>query len=180
MDIDLLDESAALRPDWNWIVLGPVVKIDPETLPRRPNIHYLGAKSYQELPAYLSRWDVAILPFAKNPSTRFISPTKTPEYLAAGKPVVSTSIRDVVYPYKKEGLVAIADTADGFVREIEGLLSRPDAERSAWLEKADQFLSGHSWDKTWSEMTQLMHEALFSAPTEENAQAGVASPGTSL
>src|SRR5690606_29468084 len=75
---------------------GPVVKIDPALLPQRDNIHYLGGKTYDELPQYLAGWDVAIMPFALNESTRFISPTKTHEYLAGGRTVVSTPITDRV------------------------------------------------------------------------------------
>jgi UDP-galactopyranose mutase len=98
MDLDLLDGVAAVRPAWQIVMLGPVVKIDPAMLPARPNIHYLGPKKYEDLPQYVAGWDVALLPFARNEATRLISPTKTPEYMAAGKPVVSTSIRDVVRP----------------------------------------------------------------------------------
>ena len=115
MDLNLLDTIAAARPEWQLIILGPCVKIDPATLPRRANIHYLGMKKYEELPAYLSGWDVALLPFAKNDSTKFISPTKTPEYLAAGRQVVSTSVRDVVRPYGEQALVHIADTPAEFI-----------------------------------------------------------------
>ena len=97
------------------VMIGPVVKIDPDDLPRMPNIHYLGPKKYDELPRYLAGWDVALLLFARNEATRYISPTKTPEYLAAGKPVVSTSIRDVVKPYGEMGLVRIADAVPDFV-----------------------------------------------------------------
>ena len=99
MDRELLGAVARLRPDVHFVMLGPVVKIDAASLPHAPNIHYLGSKNYKELPAYLSGWDAALLPFAHNEATRYVSPTKTPEYLAAGKPVVSTSIRDVVRPY---------------------------------------------------------------------------------
>jgi len=98
MDLELLSGIAQARPDWHLVIIGPVVKIDPAILPHRQNIHYLGPKTYKDLPAYIAGWD-ALLPFARNSSTRFISPTKTPEYLAAGKPVVSTSICDVVRPY---------------------------------------------------------------------------------
>ncbi len=98
MDLELLERVAALRPEWQLVLVGPVTKIDPASLPRRPNIHYLGQKDYADLPAYLAGWDVALLPFARNESTRFISPTKTPEYLAAGKPVVSFFIIYVVRP----------------------------------------------------------------------------------
>ncbi|HET9954038.1 MAG TPA: glycosyltransferase, partial [Polyangiaceae bacterium] len=101
MDLELLAGVAAAQPDWHLVILGPVVKIDPAELPRAANIHYLGGKDYSQLPSYIAGWDVALLPFARNESTEFISPTKTPEYLAAGKPVVSTTIRDVVRPYQK-------------------------------------------------------------------------------
>src|SRR5690606_28305817 len=90
LDIELLETVARMRPGWQFIMIGPVVKIDPLSLPSFPNIHYLGGKSYKELPDYIAGWDVALIPFAHNEATRYISPTKTPEYLAAGKPVVST------------------------------------------------------------------------------------------
>jgi glycosyltransferase involved in cell wall biosynthesis len=153
MDIALLAGVARQRPDWQLILLGPVVKVDPADLPRLPNIHYLGCKSYAELPNYIAGWDVALLPFAKNEATRYISPTKTPEYLAAGKPVVSTSIRDVVRPYSVQRLVRIADTPDAFVAACEAALKEPSAR---WLSRADAFLSRMSWDLTWSAMEALM------------------------
>ncbi len=155
-DIELLDKVASARPEWHFVMIGPVVKIDPETLPRRDNIHYLGSKKYQELPAYLSGWDVALLLFARNDSTRFISPTKTPEYLAAGKPVVSTSIRDVVRPYGEQSLVRIADEPADFIRAIEQSLSQPEVEKAAWLASVDAFLAKISWDITWAQMSQLI------------------------
>ncbi|HEY9284104.1 MAG TPA: glycosyltransferase family 1 protein, partial [Pyrinomonadaceae bacterium] len=132
-DTELLDAVAAARPAWQFVMIGPVVKIDPASLPRRANIHYLGGKRYEELPAYLSGWDVALMPFAMNDSTRFISPTKTPEYLAAGRPVVSTPIRDVVRPYGTQELVEIAATAGEFVAAAEKLLGAGGRERREWL-----------------------------------------------
>ncbi len=157
-DIELLDEVAAKRPDWNFVIIGPVVKIDPDTLPKHSNIYYLGGKKYSELPEYLAGWDVALLLFARNESTRFISPTKTPEYLAAGKPVISTSIKDVVRPYGEMKLVEITDTADEFIAAAEKILSRSD--RSEWLQKVDAFLENISWDKTWSQMSDLIDEVI--------------------
>lgn len=151
-DIDLISEAATARPDWQFILIGPVVKIDPETLPRNKNIHYLGGKDYKELPHYLSGWDVAIIPFAMNESTQFISPTKTPEYLAAGKPVISTPIKDVVSPYGKNKLVHIAANAKEFVKCGDTILNAKN--RKAWLNKVDAFLAGNSWDRTWSQMAQ--------------------------
>lgn len=157
-DIELLDQIAAQRPDWNFVMIGPVVKIDPESLPKHANIHYLGGKKYSELPDYLAGWDIALLLFARNESTRYISPTKTPEYLAAGKPVISTSIRDVVRPYGELKLVEIADTADEFIAAAEKLLAKTD--RSEWLKRVDAFLENISWDKTWSQMSDLIDKAI--------------------
>jgi UDP-galactopyranose mutase len=157
MDIELLDAVAAARPDWHLVLIGPVVKIEAADLPRRPNIHYLGGKSYEELPHYLAGWDVALLPFARNEATRFISPTKTPEYLAAGKPVVSTSIRDVVRPYGEMGLVRIADTPGEFVEAVELSLGEESASR---LRTVDAFLSQTSWDRTWGRMSELIEDVI--------------------
>jgi len=156
LDIPLLQGLADARPDWQLVMIGPVVKIDPRDLPRRSNIHYLGAKSYAELPRYIAGWDVALLLFARNEATRYISPTKTPEYLAAGKPVVSTSIRDVVSPYGEHGLVYIADTVADMVRACNAALREPAEHRRA---RADAFLTGMSWDRTWSRTASLLDAA---------------------
>ena len=157
MDYALLDGIAAARPDWQVVMVGPIVKVDPADLPRRPNVHYLGGKPYEELPAYIAGWDVALLPFARNESTRFISPTKTPEYLAAGKPVVSTPITDVVRPYGEQGLVRIADTPEGFVAAVEAALTDDAEDR---IRRADAFLAQLSWDRTWAEMRRLILTAV--------------------
>lgn len=168
MDLELVARIADERPDWHVVMVGPVVKIAPSTLPQRPNIHWLGSRQYAELPAYLAGWDVALMPFARNASTEFISPTKTLEYLAAGKPVVSTSIADVVHPYGKAGLVRIAERDDFVAAVSDALAEHPDARRAA----ADAFLAGTSWDATWAEMTALMQEAIAGrdarrSPTKE-------------
>jgi UDP-galactopyranose mutase len=157
-DAELLDRVAAKRPDLNFVMIGPVVKIDPASLPQHSNIHYLGPKKYDQLPDYLAGWDVALLLFARNDSTRFISPTKTPEYLAAGKPVISTSITDVVRPYGQLKLVEIADDPDEFIQAAEKLLS--GFERSEWLARVDTFLEDVSWDKTWAQMSDLIDDVV--------------------
>jgi UDP-galactopyranose mutase len=157
MDIELLAAVAEARPDWHLVMVGPVVKIDPADLPQRANIHYLGGKSYNELPSYLTGWDVALLPFARNESTRFISPTKTPEYLAAGCPVVSTSIRDVVRPYGDQGLVHIADTPTEFIAGVEAAIKEDGATR---IRKVDAFLAQTSWDQTWGRMNELIEDVI--------------------
>jgi UDP-galactopyranose mutase len=156
-DLELLGSLSRLRPDWHFVVIGPVVKIDADMLPRAANIHYLGGKSYKELPRYLAGWDVATLLFARNEHTRFISPTKTPEYLAAGKPVVSTSIRDVIRPYGELGLVRIADDAEGFAAAAGELMGAgADAD---WLARVDALLAQNTWDRTWARMSELIEDA---------------------
>lgn len=168
-DIELLDAVAAARPHWQFVMLGPVTKIDPASLPQRLNIHYLGSKSYDELPKYIAGWDVALLPFAINDATRYISPTKTPEYLAAGKPVVSTPITDVIRPYGQMDLVRIAGTPQEFIAAIEDALS-PEAAGKEWLERVDKFLAQTSWDQTWAGMSDLIDRATR-APRKRNVRA---------
>jgi UDP-galactopyranose mutase len=157
MDIELLARLADARPDWHIVLLGPVVKIDPESLPRRANLHYLGQKEYGELPLYMAGWDVAILPFARNEATRSISPTKVPEYLAGGLPVVTTSIRDVVRSYAEHGLVRVADSSDEFARACAAAM---DDDASARLRSVDAFLTESSWDFTWADMRELVDRAV--------------------
>lgn len=155
-DTELLHEVATRKPDWQFVIIGPVVKIEESVLPRGANIHYLGGKDYKDLPRYLAGWDVATLLFARNESTRFISPTKTPEYLAAGKTVISTSIRDVVRPYGERGFVRIADTREDFIKAGEELLSLSASKRAAWLNEVDDFLRCNSWDETWRAMRRVI------------------------
>ena len=157
LDQKLLTAVADLRPDHQFVLIGPVVKIDPADLPRRPNIHYLGPKHYKELPAYVSNWGAALMPFAINEATRFISPTKTPEYLAAGRPVVSTPIVDVVRQYGKMAGVRIAATPEAFAQAADQALELARA-KDAWLPQADVALADMAWDRTWSRMADLIQD----------------------
>jgi glycosyltransferase involved in cell wall biosynthesis len=163
MDLGLLARMAELRPEWQFVMIGPVVKIDPAELPRPGNIHWLGGKSYDELPDYLAGWDVGLMPFALNESTRFISPTKTPEFLAAGIPVVSTPIVDVMRSYGNAGLVEIAADAESMIARAEALLARPKQD---WLARVDRHLSALSWDRTWGAMQALAEAALDKGSTQ--------------
>jgi len=162
-DIDLIEKAATEKPDWQFVLIGPVVKIDSSTLPKNKNIHYLGNKSYQELPQYLSRWDVAMIPFAINESTRFISPTKTPEYLAAGKPVISSPIRDVVNPYGDNNLVHIYNNTLDFIKKVSVELAVKN--KSEWLGRVDYYLSNISWDLTFEQMNNLIKKGMASSKT---------------
>jgi UDP-galactopyranose mutase len=167
LDRDLVAELARQRPEWQLILVGPVVKIDPESLPRAPNIHYLGRKAYDDLPLYIAGWDAALMPFALNAATRFISPTKTPEYLAAGKPVVSTPIVDVVRGWGHLNAVAIATTPDEFVRASERAL-RLAAGGPEWLDPVDRELATISWDQTFTRMAALIAAILERNGLERN------------
>lgn len=155
MDLDLIAGIADARPDWSFIFVGPVVKIDVADLPQRPNLIYLGGKDYADLPRYAGGWDVALMPFGINASTQFISPTKTPEYLAAGLPVVSTPIVDVIRHYGALAAVTVAATVDDFVEACEQSLCRslesPDA---AWRREADAALAGQSWQAVADAMVE--------------------------
>lgn len=152
LDVKLLADAASKMPDVQFVMIGPVVKIDPADLPRLPNIHWLGSKSYAELPAYLGHWDMGWMPFALNEATRYISPTKTPEFLAAGLPVVSTAIVDVVRSYGAMGLVQIAD-ADDVEEKIREALGNP---KDLLRKSVDAYLATMSWDQTWNGMSAHM------------------------
>lgn len=157
-NIELLKSVAEQKPGWHFIVIGPTVKIDPATLPQGPNLHFIGMKDYKELPDYLAGWDVAMMPFALNEATKFISPTKTPEFLAAGKPVVSTSIHDVVHPYGDKKLVSIADTPQEFIAAIEQYLVTERGK--GWSKDVDDHLKTISWNDIYKRMDDLMNKTV--------------------
>lgn len=158
MDLPLLDALAGAHPDWQIVMVGPVVKIDPATLPRRPNIHYLGQRSYADLPRYLGGWDVCLLPFARNEATRFISPTKTLEYMAAERMIVSTPITDVAEPYGN--IVFLGDTPERFIKACEKALGLESSERNRRIRKMRQVLARTSWDRTAEAMDDLIADAV--------------------
>lgn len=162
MDLALLADLADARPDWTIEIVGPVVKIDPAHLPQRANLFYPGTRSYAELPQVLAGWDVALMPFAINESTRFISPTKTPEYLAAGRPVVSTPITDVVRHYGAMTGVVIA-SRDRFVEACDTALALAHGDDRAWRDEADAALAATSWDGTAAAMLAAIAK-ITSAP----------------
>ncbi|HVL78917.1 MAG TPA: glycosyltransferase [Sphingomicrobium sp.] len=167
-DIELLRQIADIRPNWSFVMVGPVVKISEDELPRAANIHYLGSKTYEQLPAYLGGWDVALMPFAMNDSTQFISPTKTPEYLAGGRPVVSTPVRDVVRHYGHLQGVKIACDADGFIACCERMLDLSRQKDGDWLAEADLMLSASSWSTTQARMSALVRDALGEKAGEDS------------
>ncbi len=160
LDLELIADLARARPKLSFVFIGPVVKIAPEDLPRAENIYYLGQKDYHDLPAYVSGWQAALMPFALNSSTQFISPTKTPEYLAAGRPVVSTPIKDVIRHYGDLDGVFVASDSEGFAAACDEALGLCERDR-AWLKPVDARLEGSSWDRTFSSMKGLMEDVMF-------------------
>ena len=161
LDMGLIDEMARSHPEWQIILVGPVVKIDPQTLPRHPNIHYFGQQTYQDLPKFLVGWDVCLLPFALNDATRFISPTKTLEYMAAERPIVSTPIRDVVEPYA--GTVFIGNTTKEFINGVEKALTLTPEERSGLVGRMRAVVRETSWEITAQQMDTLVAGKLSKA-----------------
>jgi UDP-galactopyranose mutase len=162
IDLTVLDALASAHPEWQIVLVGPVVKIDPATLPRHPNIVYTGQRDYGELPAYLSGWEVCLLPFALNDATRYVSPTKILEYMAAERPIVSTPITDVAEPYAD--IVYLADTPAGFVRACEDALQASTRERARRVGLMRGVLAGTSWDATVAGMDRLLTHALRRSP----------------
>ena len=158
LDLSLIEFLADARPGWQIVLVGPVVKIDPVTLPRRANIHYFGQRSYDELPRYLKGWEVCLLPFARNDATRFISPTKTLEYMAAELPIVSTPITDVAEPYGN--IVYLGSTPDDFLAACEAALRATPEERAGRTAQMRQVLAGTSWDVTVASMETLLAAAV--------------------
>lgn len=176
-DTELIRQVARLRPQWQFVFIGPVVKIDPGSLPQAANIHYLGGRPYDQLAAYLAGWQVALMPFALNDSTRYISPTKTPEYLAGGRPVVSTPIVDVQRMYGGTEVVRIAGDPASFVAAAEQALLDM-ADPGTVQRQADLALQGMSWDDTWRAMCGIMERAHARRHRVQRASAGHSSVET--
>ncbi len=157
LDLSLIARVAAHRPDWQLVMIGPEVGSGLGELPRGPNLHYLGKKDYEALPRYLAGWNVAWLPYRTGSAERLINPMRTPEYLAAGRAVVSSHLPDVVKPFGEQGLVRLAKTAEQFVAEIQAALEEAPEER---LRKVDAFLAQTSWESAWNRMTRLIEAAV--------------------
>jgi glycosyltransferase involved in cell wall biosynthesis len=157
VNLELIAAVADARPKWQLVMVGPIVKIDPASVPQRPNIHWLGQQAYEDLPRFISSWDVCILPFALNEATRFISPTKILEYMACGRPSVSTSIRDVVDPYGH--LVPIADEPRAFIEACEATLARTPHQQFMHAKALAEVVAGTSWDRTADAMAALILRA---------------------
>lgn len=154
MDYDAIRALSAAFPEGTVLLVGPVTKVDPAELPQAPNIRYVGQRTYHQLPGYLKAFDVALVPFADNEATRFLSPTKTLEYFAGLKPVVSSPVKDVVENYAD--IVRLARSPEEYVAAVRAALSEDHADRARrGLEKAQE----KTWDAIVQQMTALVDEA---------------------
>jgi glycosyltransferase involved in cell wall biosynthesis len=166
IDLDLLAEVARARSGWSIVLAGPVSgKIADRELPHAPNLHWLGAQPYAALPALLRGVDVCLMPFALTPATRFISPTKALEYMAAGRPVVSTPVPDVVSTWGH--VVRVADGAEAFVAAVERALGEDEAGRRVRHAAERELVDAASWDGIASRMRDLIDEALARVTRDE-------------
>jgi glycosyltransferase involved in cell wall biosynthesis len=166
LDVRLVAQLADAHPEWTLVMAGPVVGIDPASLPHRPNIHWLGIQPYMRLPYLLAGWDLCLMPFALNESTRHISPAKTLEYMAGGKPVVSTAVRDVVWMYSDA--VTIAASGKAFVEACEALLAESPVARAQRELQMMALVSASSWDRSAQAVHELMLEALAQPKAREH------------
>ena len=157
INLGLIDAIAKDRPEWNIVMVGPVVKVDGASLPRRDNIHWLGCQNYDDLPKFIAGWDVCLLPFALNDAPRFICPSQPLEHMACSRPSVSTSIRDIVELYGHA--VRIADTPEGFIADAEMLMTRSREERDEHARQLAEVIAKTSWSATADAMAELVEQA---------------------
>jgi glycosyltransferase involved in cell wall biosynthesis len=155
IDYDLLRTLATSLPEAELVMVGPVVKVDPAELPQGHNIRWLGQRQYAELPAHVKGFDVCLMPFALNEATEYINPTKTLEYMAAGKPIVSTAVSDVVHNFTP--VVTVAETPEEFVAAVRSAIDSPNAELiSRGLEQA----RSNSWESIVARMERIIRDAV--------------------
>jgi UDP-galactopyranose mutase len=155
MDMPALKRLAEADAGWQILLVGPVTKIEESDLPRAANIHYTGQRSYAELPGYLKAFDVCLVPFADNAATKFLSPTKTLEYFAGLKPVVSSPIADVVENYAD--IVRIARSPEEYVTQVRAALNEEDRDR---LRRGLEAAREKTWDATVSQMAAIADELM--------------------
>lgn len=151
LDYRLIERLADDLPHASIVMIGPVAKVDPATLPRRGNIHWLGQRAYADLPTLVKGFDVCLMPFAINAATRYINPTKTLEYMAAARPIVSTAIAEVIRNFTP--VVQVAGDADAFVRLVAKAARAPDPARIA---AGIALAHAASWDSIVAQMRAHM------------------------
>jgi UDP-galactopyranose mutase len=172
-DFDVLTALASSHSEWQIVMVGPFAKVSPDEVPHFPNIHYLGQQPYASLPNYLKGWDVALIPFALNHSTRFLSPTKVLEYMAAERPIVSTPITDIL---QYRSALLIAEGTQAFVRACELALGASQEQRAAWVAEMRHVVAATSWDVTAAQIETLIDRAMTGREPLEPTPGGLGTP----
>jgi glycosyltransferase involved in cell wall biosynthesis len=155
LDYDLIAYLADRLPHATLAMVGPVVKVDVASVPQRANIHWFGQQDYAMLPSFLKGFDVALMPFALNKATEYINPTKTLEYMAAGRPIVSTAVPDVVHNFTP--VVSIGGSHRSFLEAVQLAVTEPDTQL---VELGRRRARAASWERVASEMSRLMEDAV--------------------
>ncbi|HSU55816.1 MAG TPA: glycosyltransferase [Candidatus Dormibacteraeota bacterium] len=155
LDYDLIARLADANPEWSVAIVGPVLKVEEASLPRRANLHWLGGQPYADLPSFCKGFNICLMPFALNEATEFINPTKALEYMATGRPIISSAVPDVVANFGE--VVHVADDVEEFISLCRKATARPDAERTRrGLAKARE----NTWERIVSELEGHVEEAL--------------------
>jgi UDP-galactopyranose mutase len=174
IDVGLVARLADAHPDWQIVMAGPVLRRDAARLPRRPNLRWLGPQPYARLPYLLAGWDVALMPYVLDDTTRRLSPVETLEYMAAEKPIVSTAVPDVVALYGS--LAEIAHHAGGFMRACEVMLGESPQRRCRRALDMLTTVSTQSWDRTADVVHRLVVASLRDAPQPRRTAAPAIAP----
>ena len=167
IDYELLHDVATSLPEAELVMVGPVVKVDPKDLPQGPNIRWLGQRQYAELPAHVKGFDVCLMPFALNEATEYINPTKTLEYMAAGKPIVSTAVSDVVHNFTP--VVAVANSNAEFVAAVRAAIESPNAEL---IKRGLEQARSNSWESIVARMERIIRDAIRTRETRPERAVG--------
>lgn len=166
MDYELLSALASAHPEWSLAIIGPACKVDPAGFPKHPNLHFLGGRDYEQLPAYVKGLDVCLMPFAMNEATEFINPTKALEYMATARPIVSSAVEDVVLQFSD--VVSIARSHTEFIAMCERAVHEPDPGQIA---RGVNLAKRNSWEAIVVQMEAHIADALVKRQRSETAAA---------
>lgn len=169
LDYGLIAALADANPKWSVAIIGPVVKVDPASLPTRPNLYWLGRREYQQLPGYTKGFDVCLMPFALNEATEYINPTKACEYMATGTQIVSTAVPDVVSNFSE--VVDVAQNQEEFIEMCKRAVDRPSEKQiQAGLKMAQE----NTWDYVVGKLEEHVSDVLTGRVKKKSRQTAMA------
>jgi glycosyltransferase involved in cell wall biosynthesis len=161
IDYELLEKLADARADWHVVMVGPTAKVDPATFPKRDNLHFIGGRPYAQLPALTKGFSVAMMPFALNAATEYINPTKALEYMAAGRPVVSTALDEVRMNFGK-----VARIAESHAEFIAFCAKEADSPSRARIVRGLKLASENTWEANIARMESHIYDVLAARRAE--------------